>query len=209
MADPYVQADRSGSAGADSVRRGRARQPAVRRPQAQAVRDYAVCQPAGRASWRGGRRRLRRSQGTCKASWVPVPKIEVQYADGAVGQGARDLLLAQEISGGTVAYLRERLGINEIEIGCRRQILIRRPDEEESRFFGLPVGVPADRNQMMISQRPSKRWPDVAGRSPTGGDAIQRCGVRSHTRGWARRPTESRACPHARCSSRRRRRHRA
>ncbi len=51
-------------------------------------------------------------------------------------QGARDLLLAQEIPGGTAAYLRERLGIGET--GYRQEILVRRPDEDESRFFDLP-----------------------------------------------------------------------
>jgi GntR family transcriptional regulator len=53
-----------------------------------------------------------------------------------VRKGAVDLLMAQDIPGGAVAYLTRTLGIEEI--GHRDRILVRAPGEDEARFFKLP-----------------------------------------------------------------------
>lgn len=53
-----------------------------------------------------------------------------------VRKGAVDLLMAQDIPGGAVAYLKRTLGIDEI--GHRDRILVRAPGEDEARFFKLP-----------------------------------------------------------------------
>jgi GntR family transcriptional regulator len=53
-----------------------------------------------------------------------------------VTQGAADLLKAQDIPGGTIRYLNEKLGLRQI--GHRDRLLVRPPTEEEARFFRLP-----------------------------------------------------------------------
>ena len=53
-----------------------------------------------------------------------------------VTQGAVDLLMAQDIPGGAVSYLKRTLGL--AQVGHRDRILVRPPNEEESRFFKLP-----------------------------------------------------------------------
>ncbi len=53
-----------------------------------------------------------------------------------VGQGAVELLMAQDIAGGTIAYLRRTLGL--MEVGHRDRVLVRPPNEAEARFFRLP-----------------------------------------------------------------------
>jgi GntR family transcriptional regulator len=58
------------------------------------------------------------------------------YPLSLVEQGATDLLQALNIAGGTMAYLREALGIEEA--GWHDTITVRAPDEAETRFFGLP-----------------------------------------------------------------------
>jgi GntR family transcriptional regulator len=50
-------------------------------------------------------------------------------------QGATDLMMAKDIPGGAVAYLKT-IGIEEV--GHRDRLLVRPPSEEESRFFKLP-----------------------------------------------------------------------
>jgi len=53
-----------------------------------------------------------------------------------VERGASRLLQAPDITQGTVAYLREALGIGQA--GYRDILIVRAPDENETRFFGLP-----------------------------------------------------------------------
>lgn len=53
-----------------------------------------------------------------------------------VTQGAVALLTPEDIHGGTIAYLKETLGL--VQVGYRDRILVRPPHEDESRFFGLP-----------------------------------------------------------------------
>ena len=50
--------------------------------------------------------------------------------------GAHRLISAETISGGTVTYLHDTLGLTQI--GYRDHILVRPPDDDESRFFDLP-----------------------------------------------------------------------
>jgi len=57
------------------------------------------------------------------------------YPMDLVTHGALRLISAERISGGAIAYLHDALGL--AQVGYRDRILIRRPDEEESRFFGL------------------------------------------------------------------------
>ena len=100
------------------------------------------------------------------------------YPMDLVVRGAVKLLAPEEISGGAIAYLGETLGL--VQVGYRDRILVRRPDEDESRFFGLPddghisvvslmrtgyqadekgpvpfrvtfIVLPADRNQLVIN----------------------------------------------------------
>jgi GntR family transcriptional regulator len=127
--------------------------------------------------WRGQDRYLDRMPWGRQATVFPMELVL---------QGARDLLLAQEIPGGTVAYLREQLGISEV--GYQQEITVRRPDDDEARFFGLPSDghvsvvslartsyqagtkgpvpfqvvltvLPADRNQLVISAGEVPRVP--------------------------------------------------
>jgi GntR family transcriptional regulator len=53
-----------------------------------------------------------------------------------VTQGASKLLSAEHISEGTVTYLSATVGLTQV--GYRDRILVRSPDETESRFFALP-----------------------------------------------------------------------
>lgn len=53
-----------------------------------------------------------------------------------VTRGAARLLMAADIPGGSVEYLREALGV--VQVGYRDRILVRAPDESEIAFFGLP-----------------------------------------------------------------------
>lgn len=53
-----------------------------------------------------------------------------------VERGASRLLVPADISGGSVDYLRESLGLEQV--GYRDRILVRTPDEHESMFFRLP-----------------------------------------------------------------------
>lgn len=96
-----------------------------------------------------------------------------------VMQGAPELLTAKDIPGGTVGYLKATLGL--VQVGYRDRILVRPPEENEARFFGLPddgrisvifimrtgyrateddgpipfrvtfTALPADRNQLVIN----------------------------------------------------------
>jgi len=52
------------------------------------------------------------------------------------GAGAPALMRAQDIKQGTVKYLEETLGL--VQCGYRVRILVRKPNENEARFFGLP-----------------------------------------------------------------------
>ena len=58
------------------------------------------------------------------------------YPMDLVTRGALRLISAERISGGALAYLHDALGL--AQVGFRDRILIRLPDDEESRFFGLP-----------------------------------------------------------------------
>ncbi len=53
-----------------------------------------------------------------------------------IQKGAVDLLMAQDIPGGAVAYLQRTLGLEEV--GHRDRILVRAPGQDEARFFKLP-----------------------------------------------------------------------
>jgi GntR family transcriptional regulator len=53
-----------------------------------------------------------------------------------VEQGAVQLIQATDISQGTVSYLRDKLGVDQI--GWRDMIVVRAPNEIETRFFKLP-----------------------------------------------------------------------
>ena len=100
------------------------------------------------------------------------------YPMDLISQGAVGLISAEQIPGGTVAYLRRTLGLTQV--GYRDRILVRSPDDNESRFFDLPddgripvvtimrtgyragedgpvpyrvtyTALPADRNQLVIN----------------------------------------------------------
>jgi GntR family transcriptional regulator len=51
-------------------------------------------------------------------------------------RGARRLIMPENITEGAIAYLRESIGL--VQVGYRDRIVVRAPEEEESRFFGLP-----------------------------------------------------------------------
>jgi GntR family transcriptional regulator len=53
-----------------------------------------------------------------------------------VEQGAVQLIQAADIKDGAVRYLEETLGIKQV--GWRDKIIVRTPDTNEARFFGLP-----------------------------------------------------------------------
>jgi len=57
------------------------------------------------------------------------------YPMSLVQRGATDLLMPNDIKQGTIQYLREQ-GL--IQCGSRLRILVRAPNENEARFFGLP-----------------------------------------------------------------------
>jgi GntR family transcriptional regulator len=67
---------------------------------------------------------------------MPWSRQITAYPMELVQQGALELLVAQDIPGGTIAYLRRTLGL--AEIGHRDNILVRGPDDNEARFFELP-----------------------------------------------------------------------
>jgi GntR family transcriptional regulator len=54
-----------------------------------------------------------------------------------VQEGATELLMAEDITEGVVAYLARRCGINQA--GYRDSIAVRAPDETETAFFKLPA----------------------------------------------------------------------
>lgn len=58
------------------------------------------------------------------------------YQMDLVQAGATDLLMAHDIPGGAVAYLKRTLGI--ARVGHRDRILVRAPGDDEVRFFKLP-----------------------------------------------------------------------
>jgi GntR family transcriptional regulator len=100
------------------------------------------------------------------------------YPMDLVTQGAMRLISAEPIEEGTVTYLHRAIGLTQV--GYRDRIMVRSPDETESRFFDLPddgripvltlmrtgyrdsnegpvpfrvtyTALPADRNQMVIN----------------------------------------------------------
>lgn len=100
------------------------------------------------------------------------------YPMDLIARGATLLISAEPIPGGSVAYLQQTLGLTQV--GYRDRILVRSPDESESRFFDLPddgripvvtimrtgyraggegpvpyrvtyTALPADRNQLVIN----------------------------------------------------------
>lgn len=58
------------------------------------------------------------------------------YPKSLYDQGATSLMMAKDIKEGTVKYIADTLGIEQC--GTRVRILIRAPDDNEARFFGLP-----------------------------------------------------------------------
>jgi GntR family transcriptional regulator len=100
------------------------------------------------------------------------------YPMDLVTQGAMRLISAESIPEGTVTYLHRTIGLTQV--GYRDRIMVRSPDETESRFFDLPddgripvctiirtgyraghegpvpfrvtyTALPADRNQMVVN----------------------------------------------------------
>lgn len=100
------------------------------------------------------------------------------YPMDLVTQGATRLISAEHIPEGTVTYLDQAIGLKQV--GYRDRILVRAPDENESKFFDLPddgripvvnimrtayrasdegpvpyrvtyTALPADRNQLVIN----------------------------------------------------------
>jgi len=100
------------------------------------------------------------------------------YPMDLVTQGAMRLISAESIPEGTVTYLHRTIGLTQV--GYRDRIMVRSPDETESRFFDLPddgripvctiirtgyraghegpvpfrvtyTTLPADRNQMVVN----------------------------------------------------------
>lgn len=67
---------------------------------------------------------------------IPWSVQTTAYPMELVQRGASDLLVAQDIAGGAVAYLERALGMTQI--GCRDTVEVRLPSEEEGRFFSLP-----------------------------------------------------------------------
>jgi GntR family transcriptional regulator len=67
---------------------------------------------------------------------VPWSLQITAYPMDLVSPDALDLLTAQEIPGGVAAYLKLKLGIEDV--GHRDRILVRLPNESEIRFFRLP-----------------------------------------------------------------------
>lgn len=109
---------------------------------------------------------------------IPWSLQTTYYPMDLIARGAGRLISAEGIPGGTVAYLRETLGLKQV--GYRDRILIRPPDDNELRFFDLPddgripvitimrtgyraddegpvpyrvtyTALPADRNQLVIN----------------------------------------------------------
>jgi GntR family transcriptional regulator len=130
--------------------------------------------------------RLRVAEGTQVVSrhWerfidgTPWSLQTIFYPMDLVQRGAHRLLLAADIPGGSVAYLRQTLGL--FQVGYRDRILVGAPTEDEIRFFRLPddgripvitlmrtsyqaadegpvpfrvtfTALPADRNQLVIN----------------------------------------------------------
>lgn len=58
------------------------------------------------------------------------------YPMDLVGEGAVRLLTPDDLPGGSVAYLRNTIGL--LQVGYRDRVLIRSPGENEAMFFGLP-----------------------------------------------------------------------
>lgn len=58
------------------------------------------------------------------------------YPMDLIAQGATRLISAEPIPEGTVTYLHDTIGLTQV--GYRDRIMVRSPDETESRFFGLP-----------------------------------------------------------------------
>jgi GntR family transcriptional regulator len=58
------------------------------------------------------------------------------YPMDLVERGGTALLRPQDITEGTIKYLRNRL--NLLQCGSRLRILVRAPNEDEARFFGMP-----------------------------------------------------------------------
>lgn len=58
------------------------------------------------------------------------------YPMDLVTRGAQQLIAAEDLAEGTISYLRQTLGLEQV--GYRDEIRIRPPDEAEAKFFGLP-----------------------------------------------------------------------
>jgi GntR family transcriptional regulator len=58
------------------------------------------------------------------------------YPMDLVTKGAQRLIVAEDITEGTVAYLQKTLDL--VQVGYRDRILVRSPDEAEAKFFKLP-----------------------------------------------------------------------
>jgi GntR family transcriptional regulator len=67
---------------------------------------------------------------------TPWSLQKTHYPMDLVSQGATRLLSAEHIPEGTVTYLHQTIGLTQV--GYRDRILVRSPDEKESRFFDLP-----------------------------------------------------------------------
>jgi GntR family transcriptional regulator len=67
---------------------------------------------------------------------VPWSTLTTYYPMRYVEQGAKRLRAKEDIKEGAVVYLKNELGITQV--GWRDQVIVRAPDGEEAKFFGLP-----------------------------------------------------------------------
>lgn len=70
---------------------------------------------------------------------VPWSLQTAYYPMDFITRGATDLLIAEDIVPGTVAYLAEKIGVRQI--GYRDWITARQPDDNEERFFRIAHNV--------------------------------------------------------------------
>jgi GntR family transcriptional regulator len=127
-----------------------------------------------------------------------------------VTQGATQLIMAEDMTEGTVRYIEATLGIRHA--GWRDRITVRMPDRDEAQFFGLPddgrvavfeiirtgyddqskpfrvtvTSYPTDRNQFVMNYGTApaaQRWdqPDKAESDPGRAPSAMRNGASSAT----------------------------
>lgn len=110
------------------------RKPASTRPRVEVhqasvvVADSLRIEPGGQVVSRHQQRFIDNMPWSLQTSYYPMSLVE---------RGAFKLLQAIDIDEGAVAYLAGQLGIKQA--GYRDSIAVRAPDENESKFFGIPA----------------------------------------------------------------------